>query len=130
LDDVSQLPQYKPSFQLNRAIAEKAEAYDFNFLLSMVKLRASADKRVLGSQSGILHSDGGTSRRHRAHPAICVGGGTHPLASPGGRMASTIDDISNGRFGINIVSVESVRVCADGTLAGGLVLRAEIRLRQ
>src|SRR5919202_7007665 len=32
-------PQYKPSFQLNRTIAEKAEAYGFNFLLSMVKLR-------------------------------------------------------------------------------------------
>ena len=32
-------PQYLPSFQLNRAIAEKAEAYGFNFLLSMVKLR-------------------------------------------------------------------------------------------
>jgi hypothetical protein len=32
-------PQYMPSFRLNRTIAEKAEAYDFNFLLSMVKLR-------------------------------------------------------------------------------------------
>jgi len=25
-------PQYKPSFQLNRTIAEKAEAYDFNVM--------------------------------------------------------------------------------------------------
>jgi len=32
-------PQYLPSFQRNRAIAAKTEAYDFNFLLSMVKLR-------------------------------------------------------------------------------------------
>ena len=32
-------PQYMPSFQLNRTIAAKAEAYGFNFLLSMVKLR-------------------------------------------------------------------------------------------
>jgi pyrimidine oxygenase len=32
-------PQYMPSFQLNRAIAAQAEAYGFNFLLSMVKLR-------------------------------------------------------------------------------------------
>ena len=48
-------PQYMPSFQLNRTIAAKAEAYDFNFLLSMVKLRGfrRADG-VLGSQSGIL----------------------------------------------------------------------------
>ena len=35
-------PQYLPSFQLNRAIAEKAEAYGFNFLLSMAKLRGFA----------------------------------------------------------------------------------------
>jgi len=32
-------PQYMPSFRLNRAIAEHAETYGFNFLLSMVKLR-------------------------------------------------------------------------------------------
>src|SRR5260370_35664164 len=32
-------PQYIPSFTLNRAIAAQAEAYGFNFLLSMVKLR-------------------------------------------------------------------------------------------
>ena len=32
--------QYMPSFTLNRAIAAQAEAYGFNFLLSMVKLRS------------------------------------------------------------------------------------------
>jgi pyrimidine oxygenase len=32
-------PQYMPSFTLNRAIAARAEAYGFNFLLSMIKLR-------------------------------------------------------------------------------------------
>jgi pyrimidine oxygenase len=32
-------PQYMPSFHLNRTIAAQAEAYGFNFLLSMVKLR-------------------------------------------------------------------------------------------
>jgi len=37
-------PQYMPSFQLNRAIAAKAEAYGFNFLLSMVKLRGFGGK--------------------------------------------------------------------------------------
>src|SRR5262245_20622594 len=31
-------PQYMPSFQLNRAIAENAEGYGFDFLLSMVEL--------------------------------------------------------------------------------------------
>ena len=31
-------PQDKPTFDLNRAIVEKAEAYGFDFALSMIKL--------------------------------------------------------------------------------------------
>ena len=31
-------PQYKPSFDLNRAIVEKAEGFGFDFALSMIKL--------------------------------------------------------------------------------------------
>ncbi len=40
-------PQYMPSFQLNRTIAERAEAYGFNFLLSMVKLRGFGGRTEL-----------------------------------------------------------------------------------
>src|ERR1700709_808534 len=32
-------PQYKPSFDLNNAIVQKAENYAFDFALSMIKLR-------------------------------------------------------------------------------------------
>src|SRR5260221_1827223 len=32
-------PQYLPSFDLNRAITEKAEHYNLDFALSMIKLR-------------------------------------------------------------------------------------------
>ena len=32
-------PRYKPSFALNRDVVQKAEAYGFEFALSMVKLR-------------------------------------------------------------------------------------------
>ena len=32
-------PQYKPSFDLNKAIALKAEEHGLDFLLSMIKLR-------------------------------------------------------------------------------------------
>ena len=32
-------PQYKPSFDLNRTIVEKAERFGFDFALSMIKLR-------------------------------------------------------------------------------------------
>jgi len=37
-------------------------------------------------------------------PAVRVGGAAHLPPALVARMASTIDDISNGRFGINIVS--------------------------
>ena len=32
-------PQYMPSFELNKEVVQKAEAYGFGFVLSMVKLR-------------------------------------------------------------------------------------------
>src|SRR4051794_26040331 len=31
-------PQYKPSFELNKTIVDKAEAFGFDFALSMIKL--------------------------------------------------------------------------------------------
>jgi len=37
-------PQYMPSFDLNKAIALKAESYDLDFLLSMIKLRGFGSK--------------------------------------------------------------------------------------
>lgn len=32
-------PQYKPTFDLNKQIVQKAEEYGFDFALSMIKLR-------------------------------------------------------------------------------------------
>ena len=32
-------PQYKPTFDLNKEIVQKAEHYDLDFALSMIKLR-------------------------------------------------------------------------------------------
>ena len=37
-------PQYKPSFDLNREVVEKAERYGFEFALSMIKLRGFGGK--------------------------------------------------------------------------------------
>src|SRR5258708_34567305 len=31
-------PQYKPSFDLNKTVVQKAEAFGFDFVLSMIKL--------------------------------------------------------------------------------------------
>ncbi|MDU6389006.1 MAG: LLM class flavin-dependent oxidoreductase, partial [Pantoea sp.] len=37
-------PQYKPTFELNKAIVQKAERYHFDFALSMIKLRGFGGK--------------------------------------------------------------------------------------
>ena len=37
-------PQYMPSFELNKAIVQKAEGYGFDFALSMIKLRGFGGK--------------------------------------------------------------------------------------
>jgi pyrimidine oxygenase len=37
-------PQYKPSFELNKQIVQKAESYGFDFALSMIKLRGFGGK--------------------------------------------------------------------------------------
>jgi pyrimidine oxygenase len=37
-------PQYKPSFALNKALIQKAESYNIDFALSMIKLRGFGGK--------------------------------------------------------------------------------------
>src|SRR5579862_4567082 len=37
-------PQYKPSFDLNRVVTQKAERYGMEFALSMIKLRGFGGK--------------------------------------------------------------------------------------
>ncbi len=37
-------PQYMPTFELNKAIVQKAEHYHFDFALSMIKLRGFGGK--------------------------------------------------------------------------------------
>ena len=98
-------PQYKPSFDLNRTVCQAAERYGFDFALSMIKLRGfGGPSRVLGLQPGKLHADGGPRRRHHAHQLFAsVAVLTLPPALVA-RMAVTIDSISHGRFGVNIVS--------------------------
>ena len=42
-------PKYKPSFDLNLQVVEKAERFGFDFALSMIKLMVSADRRSSGT---------------------------------------------------------------------------------
>lgn len=98
-------PQYKPTFALNREITLKAESYGFDFALSMIKLRGFGGKTEfwdynLDSFTLMAGLAAVTSRiRLFATAATLV----MPPAIVA-RMASTIDSISDGRFGVNLVT--------------------------
>ncbi|MDJ0390042.1 pyrimidine utilization protein A [Roseomonas sp. E05] len=98
-------PQYMPSFDLNRQIVQKAEGYGLDFALSMIKLHGFGGKTAFwdhGLESFTLMAGlAAVTRRIRLFASTAVL--TLPPAIVA-RMAVTIDSISGGRFGVNIVS--------------------------
>ncbi|MFW2381345.1 MAG: pyrimidine utilization protein A [Acidimicrobiales bacterium] len=98
-------PQYMPSFELNRTTAERAEEAGFEFLLSMVKLRGFGGDTEFWDHNleTFTHMAGLAAATEKINLFASV---ALPTMEPAmvARMASTIDDISDGRFGINIVS--------------------------
>ncbi len=98
-------PQYMPSFELNRAVAERAEASGYDFLLSMVKLRGFGGKTEFWDHNlesfTLMSGLAAVTSKINLFASVAL-----PTLHPAmvARMASTIDDISGGRFGINIVS--------------------------
>lgn len=98
-------PQYMPTFELNKAIVQKAEYYDFDFALSMIKLRGFGGKTEfwdhnLESFSLMAGLAAVTSKIQIYATAATL---TLPPAIVA-RMASTIDSIAPGRFGVNLVT--------------------------
>lgn len=98
-------PQYKPSFDLNKEIALKAESYGLDFLLSMIKLRGFGGKTEFweyGLESFTLMSGlAAVTDRIKLYataPTLIL-----PPAFAA-RMGVTIDSISHGRFGMNLVT--------------------------
>jgi pyrimidine oxygenase len=98
-------PQYMPSFDLNREIVQKAERYHLDFALSMIKLRGFGGKSEFWDHNlesfTLMAGLASVTERIRLYASVAVL--TIPPAIVA-RMASTIDSISHGRFGINIVS--------------------------
>jgi pyrimidine oxygenase len=98
-------PQYMPSFELNKQVVLKAEAYGLDFALSMIKLHGFGGKTEFwdhGLESFTLMAGlASVTSRIRLYASTAVL--TIPPAIVA-RMASTISDISGGRFGVNIVS--------------------------
>ena len=98
-------PQYMPSFDLNREIVQRAERWGLDFALSMIKLRG------FGGETGfwdhnlesftLMAGLAAVTSRIRLFATVPT------LAIPpaiAARMAATIDCISNGRFGLNVIT--------------------------
>jgi len=98
-------PQYMPSFALNKEITQKAETYGFDFALSMIKLRGFGGKTQFWEHN--LESFTLMSGLAAVTSKIKIFATVATLTIPPAivaRMASTIDSIAPGRFGINLVT--------------------------
>jgi len=98
-------PQYKPSFALNRDVTMLAEKDGFEFALSMIKLRGFGGESEFWDHAlesfTLMAGIAAVTQRIKLYASSAVL--TLPPAIVA-RMASTIDSIAPGRFGINIVS--------------------------
>ena len=98
-------PQYRPSFALNRTVTERAEQFGLEFVLSMIKLRGFGG--ATGHWDHNLESFTLMAALAAVTTRIKVYATVPTLAIPpaiAARMASTIDDISGGRFGLNLIT--------------------------
>ena len=98
-------PQYKPSFELNRTVVQKAEAYGMDFALSMIKLRGFGGKSEFWDHNlesfTLMAGLAAVTSRIRLYATAATL--TLPPAIMA-RMASTIDSIAPGRFGVNLIT--------------------------
>lgn len=98
-------PQYKPSFDLNKQITQSAEKHGLDFVLSMIKLRGFGGKTEFWDHN--LESFTLMSGLAAVTSRIKIYATAATLVMPPAivaRMASTIDSISGGRFGVNLVT--------------------------
>ena len=104
-------PQYRPSFALNRAVVQSAERWGLDFALSMIKLRGFGGATEfwdhnLESFTLMAGLAAVTSRIH-LFATVATVATVATLAIPpaiAARMAATIDDISDGRIGLNVIT--------------------------
>ena len=98
-------PQYSPTFDLNRKVTQRAEHYGVDFVLSMIKLRGFGGKSGFWDEAldsfSLMAGLAAVTSRIRLYATVPT------LAIPpaiAARMTSTIDDISKGRFGLNLIT--------------------------
>ncbi len=98
-------PQYFPTWELNRKNAVIAEQAGFQFLLSMVKWRGFGGETAHWDYSlesfTLMAACAAVTSRIQLYASVAI-----PTVHPAviAKMTATIDDISKGRFGVNIVS--------------------------
>ncbi|WP_174292686.1 pyrimidine utilization protein A [Sphingomonas bacterium] len=98
-------PQYQPSFDLNKRIAVAAEKHGLDFLLSMIKLRGFGGKTEFweyGLESFTLMAGLAAVTERIKIFATCPTLVIPPAFAA--RMCNTIDSISHGRFGLNLIT--------------------------
>lgn len=98
-------PQYMPTFELNKIVTQKAEAIGLDFVLSMIKLRGFGGKTEFWDHN--LESFTLMAGLAAVTSRIKLFATAATLVVPpaiAARMASTIDSISNGRFGLNLIT--------------------------
>ena len=98
-------PQYKPSFELNKQTTLNAERYGLDFVLSMIKLRGFGGKSEFWDHNldsfTLMAGLAAVTSRIRLYATVPT------LAVPpaiAARMCATIDSISGGRFGLNVIT--------------------------
>jgi pyrimidine oxygenase len=98
-------PQYLPSFDLNKQIALSAEKHGLDFLLSMIKLRGFGGKTEFweyNMESFTLMAGLAAVTEKIKIYATCPTLIIPPAFAA--RMCNTIDSISHGRFGLNLIT--------------------------
>ncbi len=101
----STAPQYMPSFDLNKEVVQTAERYGLDFALSMIKLRGFGGKTEFWDHNlesfTLMAGLAAVTTRIKLFATVAT------LVIPpaiAARMAATIDSISHGRFGLNVIT--------------------------
>ncbi|WP_432563638.1 pyrimidine utilization protein A [Kineococcus sp. SYSU DK003] len=98
-------PQYMPSYELNKAVVQKAEQHGLDFALSMIKLRGFGGETEYWDHNlesfTLMAGLAAVTEKIKLYASTAIL--TLPPAMVA-RMASTIDSIAPGRFGVNVVT--------------------------
>jgi pyrimidine oxygenase len=98
-------PQYMPSFDLNKRVTQRAEYYGLDFVLSMIKLRGFGGKSQFWDYNlesfTLMAGLAAVTTRIKLFATVAT------LVIPpafAARMVATLDSISHGRFGLNVIT--------------------------